>query len=216
MLLSAGEPLPTDVLVHDYLTVEGRKLSKSSGNVVDPVALAGRFGADAVRWWLLREVPRVGHTDFTVERLAARSDEDLANGVGNLVNRVVTMVHRCRQGRLPSAGSTPAPADADRLVRACRQAPGRVDDALAVGDFRRATVGLWAIVEEGNRYVEAVRPWELARSERTLGPAPGGPAPGGPAAGGRLDAAARIARQCDASSGRLPGPEPLFPRIVRP
>ncbi len=60
MLLSAGEPLPTEILVHDYLTVDGRKLSKSSGNAVDPVALAERFGADAVRWWLLREVPRGG------------------------------------------------------------------------------------------------------------------------------------------------------------
>jgi len=241
MLLSAGEPLPTDILVHDYLTVEGRKLSKSNGNVIDPVALAGRFGADAVRWWLLREVPRAGDTDFTVERLAARNDEDLANGVGNLVNRVVTMVHRYRQGLLPSAG--PAPADAGRLVRACRQAPGRVDDALAVGDFRRATGALWAIVEEGNRYVEAVRPWDLARSERNRDPGAGNPAAGDPAAGGgaagdRLDgvlgvlvwacrrlaeelapflpdAAARIARQCDASSGRLPSPEPLFPRIAR-
>jgi methionyl-tRNA synthetase len=231
ILLSAGQPLPTDVLVHDYLTVNGRKLGKSSGNVVDPVALAERFGGEAVRWWLLREVPRSGDTDFTVERLIARADEDLANGFGNLVNRVVSMVHRYRDGRVPAAGG-PAPAG-ERLAAACERAPAEVDQALAVGDFRRATAAVWSIVEEGNRYVEAVRPWELARAERAG-------AAGGVGAGRRLDgalailvtacqalatelapflpsAAARIAAQCDATdatSGRLPAPEPLFRRLA--
>jgi methionyl-tRNA synthetase len=115
-LLSAGLTLPTGILVHDYLTVEGAKLSKSNGNVVDPVALAERFGTDAVRWWLLREVPRVGDADFTVERLQARNDEDLANRLGNLVNRVATLVHRYRDGRVPAA--TAAPPGAERLLRA--------------------------------------------------------------------------------------------------
>lgn len=222
LLLSAGVPLPTRILVHDYLTVEGRKLSKSSGNVVDPVALAARFGSDALRWWLLREVPRVGDADFTVERLAARSDEDLANGLGNLVNRVVAMVHRYRQGRVPCAAA--APAGAERLTAACQRAPGLVDEALEVGDFRHATAAVWAIVEEANRFVEAARPWELARAERAGAPPE------------RLDAvlgllvdacrllgaelapflpaaAARIAAQCGGDSGRLPEPAPLFPRI---
>jgi methionyl-tRNA synthetase len=224
LLLSAGVPLPSAILVHDYLTVEGSKLSKSTGNVVDPVALSSRFGADALRWWLLREVPRVGDADFTVERLAARSDEDLANGLGNLVNRVVTVVHRYRQGRVPAGGAVPA--GAERLADACSRAPGQVDEALAMGDFRRATGALWAVVEEANRYVEAVRPWQLARAERAGGAPPE-----------RLDAvlaalvaacrllgeelapfvpgaAARIAAQCASdASGRLPEPAPLFPRI---
>ncbi len=225
LLLSAGVPLPTEILVHDYLTVEGRKLSKSNGNVIDPVALAERFGTDAVRWWLLREVPRVGDADFTVERLAARSDEDLANGLGNLVNRVVSMVHRYRDGQLPD--ERPAPAEAERLLAACRRAPGLVDEALGAGDFRRATAAVWAIVEEGNRYVEAARPWELARAERTAGEPPERlDAALGVLVGAcrRLaeelapflpEAAARIAAQCAAPSGRLPLPEPLFPRIGR-
>ena len=68
MQASAGLPLPTDILVHDYLTVEGAKISKSGGNTVDPAALAAQFGPDAVRWWLLRAVPRTGDTDFTVGR----------------------------------------------------------------------------------------------------------------------------------------------------
>lgn len=79
MLLSAGLPLPTDILVHDYLTVAGQKISKSgNGTAVDPVALTTAYGTDAVRWWLLRDVPRVGDADFTVERLIARADADFA------------------------------------------------------------------------------------------------------------------------------------------
>src|SRR5215472_456175 len=101
MLLSAGEPLPTDVVVHDYLTTDGRKISKSGGGTPDPVALARQFGTDSVRWWLLREVPRVGDADFTVARLIARANADLAGGLGNLVSRTVTMVHRYRGGGVP-------------------------------------------------------------------------------------------------------------------
>jgi methionyl-tRNA synthetase len=226
LLSSAGVALPTDVLVHDYLTVSGRKLSKSNGNVIDPVALTERFGTDAVRWWLLRDVPRVGDADFTVERLAARSDDDLANGLGNLVNRVVSLVHRYRGGQVPEGLA--APADAERLVAACRRAPGLVDEALEVGDFRRATAAVWAVVEEGNRYVEAARPWELAKAERVAGaPRERLDATLGVLVGAcrRLakelapflpQASARIAAQCAAPSGRLPAPQPLFPRIGRP
>ncbi len=80
ILASAGLPLPTDILVHDYLTVEGRKISKSGGTTVDPAALAADYGTDAVRWWLLRDVPRIGDADFTRERLVSRGNDELVNG----------------------------------------------------------------------------------------------------------------------------------------
>jgi methionyl-tRNA synthetase len=224
MLLSAGEPLPTDILVHDYLTVDGYKISKSTGSVIDPVVLVERFGTDAVRWWLLREVPRVGDADFTIDKLTARANGDLANDLGNLVNRVVSMLHRYRDGRVPAA---PQPATgADPLVAACHLAPELVTAALAAFDFRRATAAAWTIVDEANRYVEYIRPWQLARAERE----------GDTTAGSHLDAAlgilihacrtiaeqlapflpgaaARIAAQCRPSAGRLPVPQPAFPRI---
>ncbi|BCB83636.1 methionine--tRNA ligase [Phytohabitans suffuscus] len=216
MLLSAGEPLPTDVLVHDYLTAEGRKISKSSGAVVDPVALVERFGVDAVRWWLLREVPRVGDADFTVDRLAARYERDLANDLGNLVNRVVSMVHRYR-------GGVPGPYQLDEagpLVAACRAAPGRVDTALADFDFRQATAAVWRVVEEANRYVEESRPWHLARAadapalDRALGLLLAACQVVGDLLVPFLPAAAaRITVQCTPVGGRLPEPHPLFPRV---
>ena len=240
ILLSAGEPLPTDILVHDYLTIDGQKISKSvlggtagpgTAADADPVALAAAFGTDPVRWWLLREVPRVGDADFTVARLIGRANDDLANDLGNLVSRVTSLVHRYRAGRVPGApppgqpgGSVPGEADA--LVAACEQAAQRRSAALDAFDFRAATAAVWDIVGAANRYIERVRPWELARAER------GGLA----GAGGQLDAAlwllikacrtlgrelapfvpalaARITEACDDSAGCLAPARPLFPRI---
>lgn len=179
ILLSAGEPLPTDILVHDYLTIDGQKISKSAPGTAglgsaadaDPVALAAAFGADPVRWWLLREVPRVGDADFSVARLIARANDDLANDLGNLVSRVTSLVHRYRDGKVPGAPPpgelrATAPGEAGALVAACDQAAQRRSAALDRFDFRAATAAVWDIVGEANRYIERVRPWELARAER--------------------------------------------------
>ena len=229
ILLSAGEPLPTEILVHDYLTINGRKISKSAapGDRADPAELAVRFGTDAVRWWLLREVPRVGDADFTADRLVGRANADLANDLGNLISRVVSLVHRYRDGAVPrAAGAERDEAGAGPLAAACQRAPAAVGAALAAFDFRAATAAVWDIVEAANRYVERAEPWHLARAERA----------GDASAGHRLDAvlaaligacrvlagqlepflpglAAQIAAACADSAGRLPGPRPLFPRL---
>ena len=185
-----------------------------------------RYGTDAVRWWLLREVPRVGDADFTAARLVARANEDLANGVGNLVSRVVTLVHRYRQGRIPRPGESPATADGRALAAACDRAPERLAEALAAFDFRAATAAVWDVVGEANRYVERTEPWLLARAERD----------GDPAAARLLDEslallvgacselairlapflpdlAGRIRAALDDSAGQLLAPEPVFPRL---
>ncbi|MFD5886522.1 methionine--tRNA ligase [Streptomyces sp. NPDC060334] len=224
MLLSAGLPVPTDILVHDYLTVDGRKISKSSGTTVDPAALVADVGTDAVRWWLLRDVPRVGDADFTVDRLVTRANSDLAGGLGNLVNRVVTMIHRYRDGRLPASGSTPV--GAERLAQACADAPREIDAALDAFDFRRAATAVWTIVDEANRCIESTRPWEPAKIEK------GGEHINGERLDGVLaallhaclflaeqltpflpGAAARITEQCTPVDGILAPATPLFPRI---
>ncbi|HTS95394.1 MAG TPA: methionine--tRNA ligase [Streptosporangiaceae bacterium] len=232
ILLSAGEPLPTHILVHDYLTIGGRKISKSRapGAGTDPVPLLDRYGADAVRWWLLREVPRLGDADFTPARLVARANDDLANDLGNLVSRVVTLVHRYRRGRVPQAAGPGSRDEAGRaLAGALRQGPPRVAAALDAFDFRSALAAIWAVVEEANRYVERAEPWHLARAERE----------GDAEAGQRLDEclalliatcselgrelapfvpglAARIQAACDGSAGPLPPARPVFPRIEPP
>ena len=226
MLLASGQQLPTGIFVHDYLTAAGRKISKSGAGSpaggpgsFEPAALAAEYGADAVRWWLLREVPRVGDADFTVERLVARADDELANGLGN---RVVAMICRYRAGRIPAAAGVP-PGGED-LDAAIRHAGDRVGAALAGFDFRQATAAVWGIADEANRFVNRVRPWDLARADPAgrldavlylLARACG-------AAGRELgpflpDAAARVTAQCTPDgAGRLPDPRPVFRRLSAP
>ena len=163
LLLSAGQPLPSAIYVHEYLSVDGAKLSKSAGHAVSPYELASRFGSDAVRWWLLREVARSGDTDFTVERLVRRANSDLANGLGNLQHRTLTLVRRYRRGRIASPGG--ARPFGTELAGACQALPRLIDDALARFDFRAATAAIWSVVQAGNRLIETERPWELARRE---------------------------------------------------
>ena len=162
LLLSAGQPLPTSIHVHEYLSVDGAKISKSAGNAASPYDLAERFGTDAVRWWLLREVARHGDTDFTVERLVNRANGDLSNGIGNLQNRTLTLVYKYRDGHVARPDDTPIGRD---LVKAYESLPGLIDEALRRFDFRAATDAIWSVVAEGNRLVAMERPWELARNE---------------------------------------------------
>ncbi|GAA3556460.1 methionine--tRNA ligase [Kribbella ginsengisoli] len=214
-LLSAGLELPTEILVHDYLTVDGRKISKSAGTTIDPAELVEEVGTDAVRWWLLRDVPRIGDADFTRERLIARSNSDLAGGLGNLVNRVVSLIHRYYDGRVPNL--QPAPGE---LRTAVANAPSEIETALANYDFRKAATALWDIVESANRYIETTEPWQLAKTQdpllakvlATLHHAcltlAGELSPFLPSA------AARITTQCTPIDGVLPPATPLFPRLT--
>lgn len=100
-LASAGQCLPTSIPIHPYLTVGGAKLAKSTGDVADTTAIVEAYGSDRLRWWFGREVGAVADTDFSPARLVARADEDLAHGLGNLVNRIVSPVHRSRGGEVP-------------------------------------------------------------------------------------------------------------------
>ncbi|HAG97476.1 MAG TPA: methionine--tRNA ligase, partial [Ktedonobacter sp.] len=106
MLLSAGLPLPRQVAVHGFLTLEGQRISKSTGNVIDPVELVDSFGADAVRYYLLRNLSFASDENFSRTAFIRHYNDELANELGNLLNRVVTMINRYRGGAIPSAGPT--------------------------------------------------------------------------------------------------------------
>ncbi|MET0693629.1 MAG: methionine--tRNA ligase [Propionibacteriaceae bacterium] len=166
LLLSAGQPLPTTIFVHDYLTLGGAKISKSSGLTLSPDGLVDRYGTDALRWWLVSDVARVGDTDFTADRLVQRYQQDLAGGIGNLVNRTCALVHRFRQGQVQ-------PERADRvgsLVGAVAGLADLIEADLARFDLRSASGRLTGVVAEANRYLEAERPWTLGRDEARGGP----------------------------------------------
>lgn len=158
MLLSAGLPLPATIYVHEYVTVNGQKISKSLGNAIEPVELTARFGTDPLRYWLLHDVPRTEDGDFTIARLIGRTNSDLANGLGNLLQRTLSMLVRWRAGRVPrrTEGATPLQAIATTL-------PTRIDDAIERFDFRTALTAIWEMVTLANRYVDETAPWTLAK-----------------------------------------------------
>ena len=159
ILLSAVQPLPTTIYAHDYLTVEGEKLSKSLGTSIDALVAVDRYGADALRWWFLRDVPRIGDADFREQLVLARANE-LADGLGNLINRTITLI---RRNPVEEAQAT---AEGASLQALCEQLPSAIDEALAEFHPRAAAAALWEVVAETNRFVSATRPWELAKSAR--------------------------------------------------
>ena len=163
-LMSAGLPLPTVINVHEFLMVDGEKISKSRGNTVDPVELAAIYGIDALRYWLLREMPRTGDGNFSHERLITRYNEDLGNDLGNLVNRSVSMLHRYRQGIVPRVAAV---TDGEtELARVADGLESRVASALDAFDFREAIAAIWQLVTAANKYIDDTKPWVLAKAAK--------------------------------------------------
>jgi methionyl-tRNA synthetase len=160
MLLAVGAPPPATILVHGFLTRDGRRMSKTLGTGVDPTALAERWGVDAVRYWLLREVPPTGDADYSDAGFARTYASDLAHDLGNLVMRTVSMLHRYRDGAVPDA----ALSGHSTLAVAARALDERVARALEDWDPRAALDAIFAVVRAANRRVDETKPWALARA----------------------------------------------------
>ncbi len=167
MLLSAGVPLPTTIFVHSYITLGGGKVSKSLGNVVDPVELAETYGTDALRYYLLREISPFEDGDFTLERFIRSYNADLADQLGNLLNRVVSMVGRYYDGVVPTPGDH-AEED-ERLIGVAEALPERISKALSRYDPQSALAAIWELVGAANSYVESTAPWSLAKARKAEG-----------------------------------------------
>jgi methionyl-tRNA synthetase len=156
ILLSAGLPPPDQLLVHGYLLGNGAKLSKSSGVWIDPDEIAGRLGVDTLRHWLLRALGPGEDADWTEERALDLRRAELANELGNLLQRTVTLIRRSG-GVVPAAGGTDLAAGLEARVHEA------VDCRL---DPQAALVAIWEVVRAANRYAAARRPWHLAGAER--------------------------------------------------
>jgi methionyl-tRNA synthetase len=165
MLLSAGEPVPTTIFVHGYLTVAGQKISKSLGNVIDPFELVRYYGADPIRYWLLKGVPPTDDADFTYEKMGLLYTADLANDLGNLLNRTVSMLHRYKGGTVPTPSSAAA-LDQD-LQELASGLAAQLHRTLGESYDPQAALGaIWKIVGRANRYIEETAPWSLAKAVR--------------------------------------------------
>ncbi len=161
MLMAAGEALPKRIFAHGFINLKGEKLSKSAGVLVDPLELADQFGADAVRYTLLREVPFDRDGDFSMEAFEKRYNADLANDLGNLVNRTANMIKRYFAGVVPSPGASDA-LDAE-LSSAGASVVADIEPLIEALDFSNALVAIWAFIGKANQYLERTSPWLLAR-----------------------------------------------------
>lgn len=163
MLMALGEPLPKQVFGHGWLILEGGKMSKSKGNVVDPVVLVERYGLDAVRYFLLREVPFGADGVFSNESMISRINSDLANDLGNLVSRTVAMIDKYFNGDIPApSASEDFDKDLEQLALAT---PSKVESLMNQLLFSNALGEIWKLISRTNKYIDETAPWILAKSE---------------------------------------------------
>jgi methionyl-tRNA synthetase len=217
--MSAKLPIPRQVFAHGFLLSRGEKMSKSIGNVVDPMALADRFGVDALRYFLLREVPFGQDGSYSAEAIVARANAELANSFGNLAQRTLSMIFKNLDGVLPEPGETGA--DRELLALVEQASKREVPDAFERYAFSIGIEAWLRAVFACNAYVDAQAPWTLRKTDPgrmaavlgTLVPAirdlAEAIAPVIPAS------AETLLTLIDAGKGGapIPQPTPLFPRL---
>ena len=159
-LMAAKIEVPRGMYIHGYLLMEGHKMSKSLGNVLDPYEAIDKFGADALRYYCMREVSFGQDGQISPAGFEARYETELANEYGNLANRTLSMISRYRDGVVPDAGAE------SKLASAFDGAPERVRELLQRSELTQALEEIWKLVRRLNQYVEETRPWDLAKDEK--------------------------------------------------
>lgn len=157
MLLSAGLEMPKSIYVHGHITQDGQKMSKSLGNVVDPFVLAEKYGVDPVRYFLLREIPSGEDGDFSEKKLEERYTSDLANGLGNLVQRVATLISTKLEGEINYS-------DADneqKIKEAIDKTKSKTGELIDSFKLHEALTQIWNLIGTANSYINENKPWEL-------------------------------------------------------
>mgnify|MGYP001019734016 CR=1 FL=1 len=163
MLMALDIPLPKQVFGHGWILLQGGKMSKSKGNVVDPVILTEKYGVDAIRYYVLRELPFGSDGIYSEDNLINRINSDLANDLGNLVSRTIAMVDKYFSGQLP--GQQEAGDFDDDLISLALGTPVKAEEYINNLQFSNALVEIWTLISRANKYIDETMPWILAREE---------------------------------------------------
>lgn len=163
MLMALDLPLPKHLAVHGWITFNGQKMSKSLGNVVDPFVLGERYGADAIRYHIMREMALGADSSFSNEIMINRINSDLANGLGNLVSRTVAMVQKYFGGTLPTERES-GEFD-DDLIETATSLRAKVDDFMDKTQLQNALAEIFKLVSRANKYIDETAPWVIAKDE---------------------------------------------------
>jgi methionyl-tRNA synthetase len=162
-LMAAELELPNRIFAHGWWTNEGEKISKSLGNVIDPLALIEEYGLDQIRYFLMREVPFGRDGDFSKTALMQRINSDLANDLGNLSQRVLSQIFKNLEGEIPDLPKQPSQDDT-ALLEMLSQLPYSLRDHIDNQSFHEALRLIWAVIAEANRYIDKQAPWALKKT----------------------------------------------------
>lgn len=214
MLLALGLPLPKHVFAHGWWTVNGDKMSKSRGNFVDPADMVARYGVDSLRYFLFREVPFGGDGDFSETSFRQRYNSDLANDLGNLLNRITNMSVKYLDGAVPE------PAEGSAMKARIAETEAAYTAHMEKLEFDLALGKAWALISEMNRLIDSEKPWAKAKTEPEKLPAlfaelvAGMRAVTGWIAPFMPDTAEKMKASLLAEGGKVIVCPPLFPRLV--